>query len=249
MIPASGELFRQTLREQINPTHPLVRLADVIDWDRIKAVCVTRFASRLGCPTTAPRLIAGLLYLQHAFGLTDEDMVWGWVENSYWQVFTGETYLQIEVSLDPSSLTRWRQRLGEEGIEELLAATIAASQRSGAVCKSSLNTVFADTTVMLKAVAHPTDSRLLERSREHLVKAARENGLKLRQNYDRESPRQAQPVLGPMSGWHAPNGSWHSGPKTSISCMPYMRWKWSASRKARRARLTSSRSRSQSPRR
>ena len=44
---------------------------------------------------------------------------------------------------------------------------------------------------MPKAVAHPTDSRLLERSREPLVKAAGECGLKLRQNYNREAPRLA----------------------------------------------------------
>ena len=54
MTPASGELFRQTLREQINLKHPLVRLADLIDWERIEAVCATRFASRRGRPATAP---------------------------------------------------------------------------------------------------------------------------------------------------------------------------------------------------
>ncbi|WP_425331004.1 hypothetical protein [Allopusillimonas ginsengisoli] len=27
--------------------------------------------------------------------------MWGWVENLYWQVFTGETYLQIELPSDP----------------------------------------------------------------------------------------------------------------------------------------------------
>ncbi|MGE4593852.1 IS5 family transposase [Alcaligenes sp.] len=191
IIPGSGELFRQTLREQINLKHPLVKLADLIEWERIDAVCSSRFKSGRGRPATSPRLIAGLLYLQHAFDLSDDDVVWGWVENPYWQVFTGETYLQIEPPIDPSSLTRWRQRLGEEGIEELLAVTISAGQRSGAVRKSSLKTVIVDTTVMPKAVAHPTDSRLLERSREHLVKAAGECGLKLRQNYNREAPKLA----------------------------------------------------------
>lgn len=39
----------------------------------------------------------------------------------------GETHLQIEPPIDPSSLTRWRQRLGEEGIEEQLAVTIYAA--------------------------------------------------------------------------------------------------------------------------
>ena len=36
-----------------------------------------------------------------------------WVENLYWQVFTGETYLQTRPPIDPSSLTRWCKRLGE----------------------------------------------------------------------------------------------------------------------------------------
>ena len=44
---------------------------------------------------------------------------------------------------------------------------------------------------MEKAVAYPTDSRLLERGRQHLVKLARSLGITLRQNYNREAPRLA----------------------------------------------------------
>ncbi len=44
---------------------------------------------------------------------------------------------------------------------------------------------------MPKAVAHPTDSRLLERSRQQLVKPATEQGLSLRQNYNRQAPKLA----------------------------------------------------------
>ena len=139
------------------------------------------FVSRAGLPATSPRLIAGLLYLQHAFDLSDEEVVWQWVENPYWQVFTGETFLQTEPPIDPSSLTRWRKRLGEAGIEELLAATIEAAKRAGVIKASSVKRVIVDTTVMPKAIAHPTDSRLLERCREHLVKAAARHGIKLRQ--------------------------------------------------------------------
>src|SRR5690606_26454255 len=74
IIPGSGELFRQTLREQINLKHPLVKLADLIEWERIDAVCASRFTSGRGRPATSPRLIAGLLYLQHAFDLSDDDV-------------------------------------------------------------------------------------------------------------------------------------------------------------------------------
>ena len=51
-----------------------------------------------------------------------------------------------------------------------------------------------DTTVMPKAIAHPTDSRLLEKSRQHLVRLAAEHGVPLRQNYNREAPRLAAQI-------------------------------------------------------
>jgi IS5 family transposase len=185
------DFFRQPLLEQINLKHPLVRLAGLIDWEHLGAAMSESFVSGAGRPATSPRLIAGLPYLQHAFDLSDEDVVWQWVENPYWQVFTGETFLQTEPPIDPSSLTRWRKRLVEAGIEELLAATIEAAKRAGVIKASSVKRVIVDTTVMPKAIAHPTDSRLLERCREHLVKAAARHGLKLRQNYNREAPRLA----------------------------------------------------------
>jgi IS5 family transposase len=183
------DFFRHPLREQINLKHPLVRLAGLINWERLGMLMSESFVSSRGRPASSPRLIAGLLYLQHAFDLSDEEVVWQWVENPYWQVFTGETYLQTEPPIDPSSLTRWRKRLGEAGVEELLAETIEAAKRAGVIKAASVKRVIVDTTVMPKAIAHPTDSRLLERCREHLVKAAARNGLKLRQNYNREAPR------------------------------------------------------------
>lgn len=58
---------------------------------------------------------------------------------------------------------RWRKRLGEAGVEELLAETIEAAKRANVIKTLSLKRVIVDTTVMEKAIAHPTDSRLLER--------------------------------------------------------------------------------------
>lgn len=56
---------------------------------------------------------------------------------------------------------------------------------------STTQQVIVDTTVMPKAIAHPADGRLLDKARQHLVKAAGDNGLKLRQNYNRVSPHLA----------------------------------------------------------
>jgi IS5 family transposase len=90
---------------------------------------------------------------------------------------------------DASSLTRWRQRLGEEGCEWLLTHTIQAAQRAGAMNASSLGVVAIDTTVQPKAIAYPTDSRLLDRARAKLVAAAKDAGIALRQSYARVEPR------------------------------------------------------------
>ena len=117
-----------------------------------------------------------------------------WLENPYWQYFCGETYLQTELPIDPSSLSRWRKRIGEEGVEVLLAVTIEAARAAGLIKKSSLDKVIVDTTVMPKAIAHPTDSRLLEKSRQHLVRLADEHHLELRQNYNRQAPRMAAQI-------------------------------------------------------
>lgn len=189
--PSTGDLFRQPLIELINVKHPLVKLAELIDWSIFETRWSAFFPSKTGRPATSPRLVAGLLYLQHTFACSDEELVWAWVENPYWQAFCGETYFQHEPPIDPSSLTRWRQRVGEEGVEWLLAETIEAARRGKVVKKQSFDKIIIDTTVMEKAVAHPTDSRLLERGRQHLVKLATTLGIQLRQNYNREAPRLA----------------------------------------------------------
>jgi IS5 family transposase len=175
-------------------THPLIRLSSLMDWQRIEADFSKHFVSNRGRPALSPRLVAGLLYLQHANDASDEAVVATWLENPYWQYFCGETYLQTELPIDASSLTRWRKRIGEEGVEVLLAVTIEAARAAGLIKKSSLDKVIVDTTVMPKAIAHPTDSRLLEKSRQHLVKLAGEHGIELRQNYNRQAPRMAAQV-------------------------------------------------------
>jgi IS5 family transposase len=112
-----------------------------------------------------------------------------WVENPYWQFFCGFDYLQHQLPIDPSSLTRWRERIGPEGMELLLAITVEAGVGSGAVKPSSLDRVTVDTTVQPKAIAYPLDSRLYNRGREILVRLAARHGVKLRQSYQRLAKR------------------------------------------------------------
>ena len=143
----------------IDMRHELAKLAAVIDWEFFEREWAGFFSSHRGRPATSPRLVAGLLYLEHAYRLSDEAVVARWVENPYYQHFTGETFFQHRPPIDPSSLTRWRKRTGEEGAEWLLTKTIEAGRNSGTVDDASLSRVAVDTTVMEKNIAHPTPSR------------------------------------------------------------------------------------------
>lgn len=187
----ADDLFRSRLENQIDLRHPLAKLARRMPWSDLEdalAPTLPPDPEGGGRPALPVRLMAGLLYLKHAYDLSDEEVCVRWLENPYWQFFTGEVVFQTKLPCNPSSLTRWRQRLGEAGMEELLAQTIAAARSMKAVDVRGLSRVIVDTTVQEKAIAHPTDSRLLEVARRKLVLLSRRNGLKLRQTYEREAP-------------------------------------------------------------
>jgi len=188
------DLLRARLVEMIDMRHELVKLAALIDWEVFEREWSEFFPSHTGRPATSPRLVAGLCYLQHAFALSDEAVVARWSENPYWQHFCGETFFQHRLPIDPSSMTRWRQRIGEEGVEWMLTQTIEAGKRAGMVKGNDLKRVTVDTTVMEKNIAHPTDAQLYEKARRKLVGLAREAGIGLRQNYNRLAPRLAGQV-------------------------------------------------------
>jgi IS5 family transposase len=196
--PEGADLLRPRLVDMIDGRHELVRLAALIDWAWFEREWAGFFPSGEGRPAIHPRLIAGLLYLQHAYGLSDDAVVARWVENPYFQHFTGETFFQHGAPIHPSSLSRWRGRIGEEGVEWLLTKTIEAGRASGAVTPRALAEIAVDTTVMEKAIAHPTDSRLYERARHSLVVLAEKAGITLRQNYNRLAPQ-----LAARAGRHA----------------------------------------------
>jgi transposase, IS5 family len=185
------DLLKPALDQIIDLGHPLVRLAGEIDWDflhgRFSSVCVPG----PGQPPLPSRLVAGLLILKHMHNLSDEVLCARWVENPYYQFFCGEESFQHAAPFDRSSLTRWRQRLGEEQLVALIQESLAVAHKTGALKTQDLERVVVDTTVQPKAIAHPTDARLMHRALERLVGLAQETGVKLRQSYARVAKRAA----------------------------------------------------------
>ncbi len=187
--PSSGDLFRMLLENIIDQEHELVRLSRLIDWERFDAAFGAFYDDQKGREGLPTRLMSGLHLLKHMKGLSDEQVCAAWLENPYFQAFCGEVYFQHELPFDRSSMTRWRQRIGADALESLLAETIAIALKTKAVSTRQLERITVDTTVQTKAIAHPSDSHLIVRAIEWLNRAARKHGINLRQSFMRLAPR------------------------------------------------------------
>ena len=64
--------------------------------------------------------MAGLAIHKHTYDLSDEAVCERWIENPYYQYFCGEEFFQHRLPLDRSSMTNWRNRMGEERLRALL---------------------------------------------------------------------------------------------------------------------------------
>ena len=120
---STDDLFRMKLENIIDMKHPLVRLADKIDWAYLDD-SFAPFYSDAGRPGVPTRFMAGLHILKHTYDLSDEEVCDRWVENPYFQYFTGEDYFCHELPHDRSNMTHWRQRIGADELAKLVQETL-----------------------------------------------------------------------------------------------------------------------------
>lgn len=184
-----NDLFRARLDQIVDTSHPLAKLAAAIDWGFLEERFGAVYSDGPGQPPPPTRLMAGLSILKHMRDLSDEVLCERWIETPYHQLFCGEEFFRRKLVFDRSSLTRWRQRMGEERLVALIQESLAVAVRTNAAKPSDFAKVIVDTTVQPKAVAHPTDAKLMHRAREKLARLARKHGVALRQSYARVGKR------------------------------------------------------------
>jgi len=180
-----GDFFRARLDQIIDMAHPLAKLGATIDWRFLERQFGAVYSDKPGHPPLPTRLMAGLSILKHTHNLSDEELCARWAENPYFQLFCGEEFFVHKLPFDRSSLTRWRQRMGEEKLVALLQESLNVARRTKAAKPSDFSKVIVDTTVQPKAVAFPTDAKLMHRARERLARLAEKHGVRLRQSYAR----------------------------------------------------------------
>jgi IS5 family transposase len=209
---STPDFFRSRLDQMIDLRHPLAVLSKRLPWAAIEAAVAPKLAHRAkpatrvagvdlagafdgefgggvspaGRPRLPVRLMVSLLYLKNSFNLSDEELVERWAENVQYQFFSGMDYYEPRLPCDATQIGRFRRLLGEEGIEQLLKATIDCAVDIKAVKPADLERVIVDSTVQSKAIAHPVDSRLLEIARHKVVSAAKRAGISLKQTYAQE---------------------------------------------------------------
>ena len=182
---SQGTFFDPRLSSLLNPKNEIYRLANLIDWEYFEKEFSSLYKLGKGQPPKPILLMIGLMILQQIFNCSDEEIVEKWVENAYWQFFCGYDFLQWDFPIDPTSLIRWRHRLGREGLEKILQYSVKLAIETKTVKKKSLEKTIVDTTVMPKNITHPSDSNLYDKGCELLVAMAKKHNLPIRQNYNR----------------------------------------------------------------
>ena len=132
------DFFRSRIDAMINVNDPLAVLATRLPWAQLEAALAVKFerqvrtgavledhdlfgptqalvgagASPAGRPRLPLRLMISLLYLKHAFNLSDEELVVGWSENVLWQFFSGQGVFEHLLPCDATQIGRFRRALG-----------------------------------------------------------------------------------------------------------------------------------------
>jgi len=161
--------------------HELVQLAQHIDWDEVENEFKGYFSEN-GRPGVPIRKMVGLMLLKSLYNLSDENTVARWIENPYYQYFTGEFVFQTKPPIDPADFSKFRRRIGEEGAEKLLKLSIKVNADEMATDTE----VMVDTTVQEKNITFPTDVKLYRKIIDRCHKVSKDEGIVLRRSYTRE---------------------------------------------------------------
>lgn len=143
--------FYSIFKEQLSRQHPLYILANKIHWQIFEQAFAKHYSDE-GRPAKPIRLKVSLLMLKHIRNLSDESVVEQWMENVYYQYFSGEKSYAYGQPCEASELVHFRNRNGQQGIELIFKESIRING------KEDETTV--DTMVQEKNITYTTDSKL-----------------------------------------------------------------------------------------
>ena len=165
---------------QLDCSDPLLALGQSLPWSDLEDGFSSLYSDK-GRGAKPIRLMCGLLMLKQLYNLSDEAVIRQWRQNPYYQVFCGETRFHTQPPCHSTELVKFRQRLGQAGIEKLFALSVALHGKA-----AEESTVLVDTTVQEKAITYPTDSKLAIKIINRLNKLAKVEAIQQRRTYVKE---------------------------------------------------------------
>ena len=173
--------FYSTFEEQLSHRHPLYILAHKVDWSMFEKAFAKHYADE-GRPAKPIRLMVALLMLKHIRNLSDESVVEQWMENVYYQYFSGEKMYACGEPCEASELVHFRNRIGEEGIELIFKESIRINGKDAQEQEATV-----DTTVQEKNNTYPTDNKLHRK----IIKRQDDSGQKGKDETDKRNSTQS----------------------------------------------------------
>ena len=172
-----------SLEDMLSHEHPLFQLSNKINWECFENAFSPLYCSSNGRPAHPIRLMCGLLILKHLRNVSDEMVVFQWSENAYYQYFCGGLEFMPKQPCDASELVHFRNRIGEKGMELILAESIRVNTDHDN--EDHFDTAFIDSTVQEKNITYPTDAKLHKKIIKNVLKIVHDKSLPLRQSYTR----------------------------------------------------------------
>lgn len=173
MLADDAFLFRwskldvEVFSKLIPPDDPLVKTLELIDWPSFNEDLQDFYVPDRGQPAINPLLMLKLEFLKYRHNLSDRKVI----ERSRFDILF-RFFLDVPLSYpmpDPSSLCRFRGRLGEEGFRTLFDKLVSMARDAGLV-KDRLR--LKDASHVVANIAVPTTLGLVAQIRDRLLDAA-----------------------------------------------------------------------------
>ena len=166
-----------------------LRIEKLIPWEELEIEYQRAFSPDFGRPAKDAQLVIGLLLLKHMTGLSDRDLIAEVLENPYMQAFCGFRSMATEETLQASTLSKIRTKLGLGFFRELERKTYEVLIDRRIIRAKGM---LVDATVFPEAIKYPNDVGLLNDVREWLVKQIRRIGTVLGRKNVRTYKRKAR---------------------------------------------------------
>lgn len=111
--------FRSPFEQKLSPNNRWVKLANLLDWDKLVSIYARTMSSTQGAPGIDARIILGTLIIKHIENKDDRGTIEIIQENPYMQYFLGLTEFTFEPVFDPSLFVHIRKRLNNSLLDEM----------------------------------------------------------------------------------------------------------------------------------